>query len=133
MTIDDHTRRVFDTLLEQVMEDLPDEIHSLIEEVPLVVEDRPSARTMREMQVESAEELCGLHDGIPLTERGSSEQPTLPDTITIYRLGILSLVLEQMGEVDRDELRRQIRITILHEIGHHFGLDEDGLEALGYG
>ncbi len=133
MMIDDRTRRIFDALLEQVMEELPDEIHALIEEVPLVVEDHPSKRTMREMEIESPDELCGLHDGVPLTERGSEDLPTLPDTITIYRLGILSLVRAQTGDLDRDELRRQIRITILHEIGHHFGLDEEDLEALGYG
>jgi predicted Zn-dependent protease with MMP-like domain len=83
--------------------------------------------------------LCGLHSGIPLTER-SVEHGGLPEVITLFREGILEEAggWEEWTDDDgtelggRERILREIRITLLHEIGHHFGLDEDDLERLGY-
>src|SRR5262249_38091441 len=102
------------------------------EEVPLIVEDCPSPALMREMELEYPDELCGLHDGVPLTERSVQDQAALPEHILIYRMGIIALACDDEGNLDDDELTEQVRITILHELGHHFGLDEDDLDRLGY-
>jgi predicted Zn-dependent protease with MMP-like domain len=133
-------RRRFDALLERVLDALPPRLHELLEEAPLIVEDRPSRKLMKELDIDEEDELlCGLHSGTPLTER-SVEHSDMPETIHIFREGIL----EQAGgwTPRRDEegnwiggvdaLTREIRVTILHEIGHHFGLEEDDLAELGY-
>jgi len=132
-------RQRFDALLEDVLEQLPAGLHKLIEEAPLIVEDHPSDELKRELSIEQDDELCGLHTGVPLTER-TVEAPDL-EYIHIFREGIVEMAGgweetaddegEPMGGVDA--VREEIRITILHEIGHHFGLDEDDLERLGYG
>jgi predicted Zn-dependent protease with MMP-like domain len=125
-------RRRFDRQLERVLDDLPAMVLELLDQVPLVVEDHPSRRQMEELEVECRDELCGLYDGIPLTERSIELSGTLPDQVTIFREGILRAASDDQGRIRGDELRRQIRITILHEVGHHFGLDEDDLREAGY-
>jgi len=131
--MDEATRDAFDRLLEGVLAELPADLHELLAEVPLVVEDYPGDDVAAAFDLEYRDELCGLHDGIPLTERSveGGEAP-MPDHITIYREGIMAMAADEDGEVDTDELVHQIRITVLHEIGHHFGLDEDQLAELGY-
>ena len=131
-------REHFDRLLERVMDDLPAEVHELLEEVPLLVEDYPSDDILEAFDLEYRDDLCGLHDGIALTDR-SVEAPTpddgIPDHILIYREGIVAHAANVEGRRRPSDaaVRREIRITILHEIGHHFGLDEDDLDRLGYG
>ena len=122
----------FDRLVEQVLGELPDDLRRRFEEVPLVVEDFPSDAVMDAMDIEHIDALCGLHSGIPLTERSVEHSGTLPDQIEIYREGILTAAADQDGYVSEPELLHQIRVTVLHELGHHFGLDEDDLRALGY-
>jgi len=131
--LDVRTRQRFDEQLEWVLERLPPLVHELLERVPLHVEDHPSDRMMAEMGVQSPDELCGLYTGIPLTERSVEHSGTLPDVVTIYREGILSASRDAHGRVRTDRLREQIRITVLHELAHHHGLDEDELRELGYG
>ncbi|MFA7236987.1 MAG: metallopeptidase family protein [Phycisphaeraceae bacterium] len=118
----------FDAMLERVIDGLPPQLRELLDEVPLIVEDYPSREICEAFDLEYRDELCGLHDGIPLTDRSvEGGNVGVPDHIMIYREGILAMA-------DNDpQLREQIRITVLHEIGHHFGLDEDDLEKLGYG
>lgn len=136
-------RERFDGLFEEVLAELPDAIHRLLDECPIVLEDRPSRRLLEELRgsigLDPEDELlCGLHTGIPLTER-SVERPELSDTIQIFREGIVDMAGGwEEGEDEEgpfggvERIREEIRITILHEIGHHFGLDEDDLERLGY-
>jgi len=133
MLLDPPLRHAFDQVLEDVLDALPNAVTRYFEEIPLVVEDHPSPEVMREMQLNSPDDLCGLHDGVPLTAGMRGDTFELPDQITIYRQGILSMACDAHGRIDPQELRRQIHITVLHELGHHFGLDEDQLEALGYG
>jgi predicted Zn-dependent protease with MMP-like domain len=124
----DHRRR-FDRLLDEVLAELPGELHELMEEVPLIVEDEPSRRTLGDMGIDPrTTDLCGLHWGIPLTRRSVEHSGTMPDQMCLFRGPIMRVAGRK-----RQELREQIRITLLHEIGHHFGLDEDDLERLGYG
>ena len=130
--IRDQDRTRFDEILEQVLAELPEAVHKILDEVPLIVEDHPSPEVMREVDVRAFDELCGLHDGIPLTEPEHRRYRSGPEGILIYRAGIMSLARKADGKISRGELRRQIRITILHEVGHHYGLSEEDLKELGY-
>jgi predicted Zn-dependent protease with MMP-like domain len=127
------TRRRFDQQLERVLEKLPRLVHRLIEKVPLHVEDYPSPAVLEEMGIEYRDELCGLFTGMPLTQRSVDHSGTLPDVVTIYREGILAAAADDDGRIRSDRLREQIRITILHELAHFHGLNEDELRELGYG
>jgi predicted Zn-dependent protease with MMP-like domain len=122
----------FDAELDRVLADLPPQIHELIERVPLHVEDYPAEEVMDRLGVEYIDDLCGLYTGIPLTQRSITHSGNLPDVVTIYREGILSQAADAKGRIRLDRLRRQIRITILHELGHHHGLSEADLRAMGY-
>jgi predicted Zn-dependent protease with MMP-like domain len=135
-------RARFDALFEEELGRLPAALHALIEEVPVVLEDHPSPQLLREMGLDADDPaaLCGLHSGIPLTERSVS-QSGMPEVITLFREGILDEAggWDPWTDDDGTELggpvriRHEIRVTLLHEIGHHFGLGEDDLERLGYG
>jgi len=135
-------RKRFDRLVESVLAELPQSIHSLLEESPLIVDDSPSDDLMRSLEMNPHDEdLCGLHSGIAITERSVNESGLMPETIQIFRRGILDaaggwdVTTDEGGEPMGGEsaVEREIRITILHEIGHHFGLSEEDLERLGYG
>ena len=102
--------------MERVLASLPSELSAAMSNVEIVVED------------ENAEDpdLFGLYLGIPLTERGDYIG-VLPDKIAIYRLPLE----EEFGD-DPSVLEEEIRITVLHEVAHHFGIDEDRLDELGW-
>ena len=134
-------RERFDALLEQVLEGLPPRIRDLLEESPLIVEDHPSAELCAELGLDLEEEnLCGLHSGTMLTERSVAHGFDLPETIHIFREGIIDEAggwepwESEDGEMwgGEEAVQEEIRVTVLHEIGHHFGLDEDDLAELGY-
>ena len=127
------TRRRFDELLEDVLAALPEFVHELIERVPLHVEDYPSEEVMAKTGAEYRDQLCGLFTGIPLTDRSIEHSGMLPDVVTVYREGILEVSRDGAGRVRTERLREEIRITILHELAHFHGLDEDELAELGYG
>ena len=107
MTFDDHVRAALD--------ELPPNIAEALRNVAVVVED------------ENPEDpdLLGLYRGVPLPERGDMAGMP-PDTISIYRVPL------EESFPDPGELQEEIRITVLHELGHYFGLDEDQIAALGY-
>ena len=107
MTFDDHVRAALD--------ELPPHIAEALQNVAVVVEDENSEDP----------DLLGLYHGVPLPERGDMAG-ALPDRISIYRIPL------EESFPDPDELREEIRITVLHELGHYFGLDEDRLAELGY-
>ncbi len=126
-------RKRFDEQVDKVLAEMPPQIHELLERVPLHVEDHPSEEVMLDRDVEYLDDLCGLYTGIPLTQRSIEHSGTLPDVVTIYREGILTAAADRDGRIRNQRLRKEIRITILHELGHHHGLTEDDLRALGYG
>ena len=105
----------FDDVVRSALDELPPELATGLRNVAVVVED------------ENAEDpdLYGLFEGVPLTEGGPGPGD-LPNRIAIYRLPL------EADFPDEDELRDEIRITVLHELGHYFGLDEGRLEELGY-
>jgi predicted Zn-dependent protease with MMP-like domain len=121
-------RRRFDRLFDAVLDELPEHLLEMLEEVPVIIEDEPSRQLLREMNIADNEDLCGLHSGIPLTQKSVERSGDLPSQIMLFR----GPIMRQAGP-GRDALEQQIRITLHHEIGHQFGLDEDDLEALGYG
>lgn len=133
-------RERFDQLFEQVFDALPEQLHAMLEETPVVLEDHPSPELMQQLGLDPEQDnLCGLHSGFPLTER-SVAHTQVPDVVTLYREGILEEAGGWEPWVDEDgtalggeeAVLREIRITLLHEIGHHFGLTEEDLERLGY-
>jgi predicted Zn-dependent protease with MMP-like domain len=144
----DEQRERFDALLEDAIGSLPPRARALIDEVPLVVMDRPTPEMVEQLRADGlladegdgpsdGSDLCGLHTGTSLTERSVQDSGILPDQIHIFREGIVALALEESGLRWNDpgadeEVYEEIRITLLHEIGHHFGLDEDDLDELGY-
>lgn len=124
-------RQYFDEQLAWVMEHLPAEVHALIEEIPLIVDDEPSPAQCAELGLESPDELLGLYQGVPTNEQ-SIEQSNLPEVVFLFREGILCEATDEEGNVSEAVVREEIRKTILHEYGHHHGLDEDELGELGY-
>jgi len=107
----------FEEHVERAVDSLPPELRKAMSNVEIVVEE------------ENAEDpdLYGLYLGIPLTERDTGYTGVLPDKIAIYRLPLV----EEFGD-DPEVLEDEIRITVLHEIAHHFGVDEDRLTELGW-
>lgn len=133
-------RERFDALVERVIGELPGSIRALLDEVPVVVLDRPTSAMLRSLGIDPADEeeagsLCGLHSGLSITERSPANDSGTIEDIHLFREGIVSLAggFERTDEGGGEEaVLEEIRITLLHEIGHHFGLDEDDLERLGY-
>ena len=133
-------RERFDRLFEEVLASLPASIHELMDEAPIVLEDRPSKKLLLELGIDPADDdLCGLHTGVALTHRTVHDTGMLPDVIHLFREGIIEHAggwkegEDEEGPYGGEErIKKEIRITILHEIGHHFGLDEDDLARLGY-
>jgi len=117
--------RRYQTLVQRVVDTLPDHVQGLLDNVAIVVADEPSTDQLRAADGTSHDDLFGLYQGIPQTDRGSGYSMVLPDRITIF-LGPL-----ERACASRADLEDEIRITILHELGHHLGLDETGVEALG--
>jgi predicted Zn-dependent protease with MMP-like domain len=106
---EEHVRRALDSI--------PPDLRRAMQNVEVVVED----------QNPEDPDLYGLYLGVPLVDRDSSYAGALPDKIAIYRRPLE----EEFGD-DPDVLEDEIRITVLHEVGHHFGIDEDRLEELGW-
>jgi predicted Zn-dependent protease with MMP-like domain len=125
-------RAYFDRQVEWVLAHVPDRVHELLEQVTMYVEDHPAPQVLRQMGIRRRRNLCGLYTGIPLTHKQVEASGVLSDAIYLYREGLLSMATDPRGEIDEVELRRQIRTTILHELGHYHGLTEAELEELGY-
>jgi predicted Zn-dependent protease with MMP-like domain len=113
----------FERVVEEAIDSIPDELGHLIENVAVVVEEEPSDDDIRDAGLDPEEEtLFGIYQGIALPERGAgSYGSVLPDRIVIYRQPLLEACSS------RRELLREIRDTVVHEIGHYFGLDEEDL------
>jgi predicted Zn-dependent protease with MMP-like domain len=111
----------------RLIDRLPRQFRDQLRNVEFVVEDRPSRDLLLSENLDpDADTIYGLYQGIPLPERSSLDPPLLPDKITIYA----DPLLEDFP--DLDELREEIRLTVLHEIAHYFGMDEEEIDDLGY-
>jgi predicted Zn-dependent protease with MMP-like domain len=108
----------FDDLVAQALDEVPSELAALMDNVAVFVEDEAAP---------GDPELLGLYEGTPLTERDSMYAGVLPDRILIFRGPILR------GCESAEDVVEEVRITVVHEIAHHFGIDDDRLHELGYG
>ena len=117
----------FGRLVEQALDELPPNLAAFLEEVPVEVRERPTAAQLQSVGVRGQGLLLGLYHGRPLTRRSIEDSGRMPDVIYIFQDSI-----ERVSRTER-ELIDQVRKTVLHEIGHHFGLDEDDLSNLGFG
>ncbi len=110
-------RAAFEALVERALDEIPAEIASQVHNVVVLVEDDPPR---------GEPDLLGLYEGVSLTER-TADHTGLPDRITVFRRPLLAMCASP------EELVREVRITVVHEIAHHFGIDDDRLHELGYG
>ena len=118
------TRREFVRLVQQAYQQVPPQIQQSLRNVDIAVEEWPGLEDMELAGGEAT--LFGLYVGVPLPERHGG-QPELPDRIIIYRRPILRSCST------RRQALREIRVTLLHEVGHYLGMDEGDLDRLGYG
>jgi len=118
------TRHEFERLVAEAVTLIPARFRREMKNLAVVVEDEPSAELLAEMEVEPPDSLYGLYQGTPLTERTWGYGNTLPDRITIYQRSI-----EDDCE-DEDEMRAVIGETLIHEVGHYFGLSEEEIEEI---
>ncbi|MET8038415.1 metallopeptidase family protein [Streptomyces sp. NPDC005345] len=112
------TRETFEELVSQALDKIPPELTRVMDNVAVFVEDEPPA---------GDPELLGLYEGTPLTDRGEWYAGVLPDRISIYMGPIL-----RMCETP-DEVVHEVAVTVIHEIAHHFGIDDERLHELGWG
>ena len=115
----------YEIMVSRVVRSLSPQVQAMLARVAVVVEAEPASSHFLDSDVTPEHDLFGLYQGIPMVDRDSAYSLAIPDRITIF-VGPLA----RSSETRRD-LDEQIRITILHELGHHLGLDEDGLESLG--
>jgi predicted Zn-dependent protease with MMP-like domain len=114
----------FEDLVAEALDTLPDELARMMSNVQVVIEDEPDQYQLR--TIPRGHTLFGLYQGVPLTKRGTYDH-ALPDKISIFR-----------GPITRyartpERIRAQVRRTVIHEIGHHFGIGEARLHELGWG
>jgi predicted Zn-dependent protease with MMP-like domain len=121
------SKPVFGELVERALQELPPLFADFLEEVPIEVRDRPTPAQMQRLGMRKNSLLLGLYHGRPLTQRSVEDSGRLPDVIYIFQEPI------ELVSQDEDQLVDQVRKTVLHEIGHHFGMSEADLEELGYG
>lgn len=119
-------REYFSRCVREVLDKLPSRFREAAQKVEIIVEDEPNSALLAEVDPDSDEPLLGLYVGTPLPERSLGEAPDLPDRIYVFRRPL------ERACGSRKELDEQIRITVLHELAHYFGFDEEHLEEIGY-
>jgi predicted Zn-dependent protease with MMP-like domain len=120
------TREAFEALVRKTVEGLPEDFRSRLGDLAVVVRDEPSKAERRAAGVDRDDDLFGLFQGEATTEQSLSDLPRVPDRIVIYQRPL------ERAFPDPAELAVEIRTTILHELGHYFGLDERQMDELGY-
>ena len=118
------TRERFTKLVEEALQDIPQQFRDAMRNVAVVVEDEPSPEVLEDLDMEPDDALFGLYHGTPLTERDSNYGNTLPDRISIYQGPI-----EDACE-DEEDIRQCVAETVIHEFGHYFGLSEEEIEEI---
>jgi len=121
------SKAAFGKLVERALAELPEPFATHLEEVPIEIRARPTAKQLKQVGLEEDHLLLGLYDGLPLTQRSVEHSGVRPAVIYLFQEDI-----EQASDSEQ-RLIEQVRTTVLHEIGHHFGMDEDDLDELGYG
>ena len=114
----------FEKLVAAALDELPRRFRRRLRNIAVVVESEPSQELLEEMGLWPHGTLLGLYQGIPLTERGFNYGNVLPDRVTIFQKPIEAMCRTQ------DEIKQAVKDTVIHEIGHYFGLDDEELEEL---
>lgn len=115
----------FEQLVAEALDELPEFFQKKLQNVEVVVADRPTQAELRAVGLKPGQLLFGLYQGVPLTKRTSHYGLVLPDKITIYRLPILQICRTP------ERIIHQIQRTVKHELAHHFGISDDRLRQLG--
>jgi len=118
------TRKQFEAVVERALLRLPRAFKEQLANIVVVVEDWPDDETLEEMEIEPPDTLYGLYRGVDLTHRDSTYGNVLPDTVTIYQGP-----MEEDSETE-GEMAEVIRDTVVHEIGHYFGLDDETMHGI---
>jgi predicted Zn-dependent protease with MMP-like domain len=118
------TRAEFESLVTEAVATIPRRFRDHMANISIVVEDEPADDLLDDMEVPDGETLFGLYQGTPLTERGWGYGNALPDRIVLYQWPI------EDASDDEDDLVVAIGETLIHEVGHYFGLSEDEIEAI---
>lgn len=118
------TRAQFRQLVSEAIDTIPLRFRRHLQNIAIVVEDEPSEALLAEMEIDPPDTLFGLYQGTPLTERSWGHGNTLPDRITIFQFPI-----EDVSETE-DDVVTEIGETLIHEVGHYFGLSEDEIEDI---
>lgn len=121
------SQREFEDAVEKALAMVPEMFRAQLSNMTITVEDHPSPTLRQEMGIPPDETLFGVFSGIPLPERSPTEPPLYPDVIIIFREPLMAACRS------REELEREIAITVVHELAHYMGLSEERLEELGYG
>ena len=114
---------VFEQLVGEVIDTLPEEFAQKLDNVVVVVEDHPTQEQMQKLHLRPWTNLLGLYEGVSLQGR-ASEPSILPDKITIFKLPILSI------SQDPEDIKKNVRDTVLHEIAHHFGFSDEEIQKI---
>ena len=118
------TRTQFERLVREALMDIPDEIKVRLENVDVVVEDWPTPDQLAGAGIDEDHYLMGLYEGIPLPDRYNYDM-VLPDKITLFQDSIEELCSTE------EEIIKEVRMTVVHEVAHHFGIDDDRLHEMG--
>lgn len=121
------TREEFEECVDDALDQIPASFAPHMTNVLIEVADMPNASQCKSVGISNPRNLLGLYSGVPMTSRSVEHSGRLPDRIFIYQANIQRICKT------REALVEQIRKTVLHEVGHHFGLSEEDLEELGYG
>jgi predicted Zn-dependent protease with MMP-like domain len=116
----------FDQAVSEALDSAPPEFRPYMDDVVVDVQDFPDRQVLQRLGIRNRQSLLGYYHGIPLTRRSVSQTVQLPDYIVIYKKNIQRICN------NREELVEQIRRTVLHEVGHHFGMSENDLRRLNY-
>jgi predicted Zn-dependent protease with MMP-like domain len=116
--------RPFESLVDLALASIPEPFARALDEVAIVIDDEPSADQRRENHIEDDDTLYGLYEGVPRTEWGADWAP-IPNRITLFRLPL------EADYPDPEDLADEVWVTVVHELAHHLGIDDERLEELG--
>lgn len=114
----------FDALVERALRGIPSPFRDYLHEVAIVIEDEPTPDQLRQNGLDPDDTLYGLYEGVPLNEWGADWSPS-PNKISLFRLPL------EEDFPDPDDLADEVRVTVIHELAHHLGIDDDRLTELG--